>query len=67
MFYIEVNYHLVGEIKTSYFMMDENNYKKQGGYLSVMTSSSTTPNFISLSQSLTPWRRFRHYDVKVTS
>ena len=47
----------VGKIKTSYFMIGENNHKKRGGCLLAMTSSSTTLNFISLSQLLTSWRR----------
>ena len=41
----------------SYFMIGEDNHKKRGDRLLAMTSSSTTLNFISLSQLLTSWRR----------
>ena len=47
----------VSKIKTSYFMIVEDNHKKRGGILLALTSSSTTLNFISLSQLLTSWRR----------
>ena len=40
-------------------MIGEDNHKRQGGHF----SSSTTQNFISLSQLLTQWQRFRHYVV----
>ena len=50
-------FFLVVKIKTSYFMIGEDNHKKRGGRLLAMTSSSTTLSFISLSQLLTSWRR----------
>ena len=62
--YVKIHFHLVGKIKTSYFMIDGDNHKKQGGPLLAMTSSSTTTNFISLSQLLTSCR---HHDVIMTS
>ena len=51
--YIKIDFHEVGKIKTLYFMIGEDNHKKRGEHLLAMISSSTTPNFISLSQLLT--------------
>ena len=54
--YVKIHFRPVGKIKTTYFMIDEENHKKRRGRLLAMTSSSTTQNFISLSQLLTSWR-----------
>ena len=51
--YVKIHFRAVGKIKTLYFMIGEDNHKKRGDRLLAMTSSSTTVNFISLSQLLT--------------
>ena len=50
--YVKIHFRPVGKIKTSYFMIGDDNQKKRGDRLLAMTSSSTTLNFISLSQLL---------------
>ena len=63
--YVKIHFCAVGKIKTSYFMIGEDNHKKRGDRLLAMTSSSTTPNFIFLSPLLKSWRRisslWRHW------
>ena len=50
--YVKIHFRPVGKIKTSYVMIGEDNHKKRGDRLLAMTSSSTTLNFLSLSQLL---------------
>ena len=51
--YVKIHFRPVGKIKTSYFMIGEDKHKKRGDRLLAMTSSSTTLNFIPLSQLFT--------------